>query len=137
MVKKPSTRQVDAARQRIAKLRARLGEIELLCSGSLSERMMKCGKPNCRCATDPSARHGPYYEWGRMRAGKIAHRYVTPEQAKLLRQAIDNYRLVKKTAQGPGGRFRTTHRRSTSGQALIRPNCTRNCDLIRHSKCGM
>lgn len=96
VVKKPSTRQVDAARQRIAKLRARLGEIELLCSGSLSERMMKCGKPNCRCATDPSARHGPYYEWGRMRAGKIAHRYVTPEQAKLLRQAIDNYRLVKK-----------------------------------------
>jgi len=53
VVKKPSTRQVDAARQRIAKLRARLGEIELLCSGSLSERMMKCGKPNCRCATDP------------------------------------------------------------------------------------
>ncbi len=94
--RKPSTRQTDAARQRIAKLRATLGEIDLLCSGSLSERMMKCGKPNCRCATDPSARHGPYYEWGRMRAGKIAHRYVTPEQAKSLRAAIDNHRLVKK-----------------------------------------
>lgn len=96
MVKKPSIRQTDAARQRIAKLRTTLGEIELLCSGSLSERMMKCGKPNCRCATDPSARHGPYYEWGRMRAGKIAHRYVTHQQAKVLREAIDNYRLVKK-----------------------------------------
>jgi len=87
---------MNAARERIAKLRDALGEIELLCSGSLSERMMKCGKPACRCATDPSARHGPYYEWGRMRAGKLAHRYVTAEQAQMLREAIDNYRLVKK-----------------------------------------
>ena len=94
--RKPSTRKTDAARERIAKLREALGEIELLCSGSLSERMMKCGKPTCRCATDPSARHGPYYEWGRMRAGKLAHRYVTAEQAQMLREAIDNYRLVKK-----------------------------------------
>lgn len=96
MPRKPSTRKTHAARERIAKLREALGEIELLCSGSLSERMMKCGKPGCRCATDPSARHGPYYEWGRMRAGKLTHRYVTPEQAKALRQAIENHRLVKK-----------------------------------------
>jgi len=94
--RKPSTRKTHAARERIAKLREALGEIELLCSGSLSERMMKCGKPGCRCATDPSARHGPYYEWGRMRAGKLVHRYVTAEQAKTLREAIDNHRLVKK-----------------------------------------
>jgi hypothetical protein len=26
------------------------------------------------CATDPSARHGPYYEWGHMRGGKLVHR---------------------------------------------------------------
>ena len=96
MPRKPTTQRTDAARQRIEKLRTTLSDIELLCSGTLSERMMKCGKPNCRCATDPSARHGPYFEWGRMRAGKIAHRYVTPEQAKVLRHAIDNYRLVKK-----------------------------------------
>jgi hypothetical protein len=58
--------------------------------------MMKCGKPSCRCQHDPAARHGPYYEWGRMKAGKLAHRYVSPEQAALLRQAIANYRKVKK-----------------------------------------
>lgn len=94
--RKPSPKQTDAARERIARLRETIGSLELLCSGSLSERMMKCGKPNCGCATDPSARHGPYYEWGRMRAGKLTHRYVTPAQAKALRQAIDNHRLVKK-----------------------------------------
>ena len=96
MAKKFAAHRAEAARQRIAQVRATLGRIELVCSGTLSERMMKCGKPNCRCATDPSARHGPYYEWGRMRGGKIVHRYLTPQQAQVLRQAIDNYRQVKK-----------------------------------------
>jgi hypothetical protein len=31
-----------------------------------------------------------------MRGSKITQRYVTAEQAQVLRQAIDNYRLVKK-----------------------------------------
>lgn len=96
MASKTTTARAAAqARQRIEKLRARLGQIELLCSGSLGERMMKCGKPNCACATDPAARHGPYYEWGRMRAGKLEHRYVSAQQAKVLREAIENYRRVR------------------------------------------
>ena len=44
----------------------------------------------------PAARRGPYYEWARMRAGKPTHRYVSEQQAQVLRQAIDNYRLVMK-----------------------------------------
>jgi hypothetical protein len=31
----------------------------LICSGTLLERTRTCGKPNCRCATDLQARHGP------------------------------------------------------------------------------
>ena len=31
-----------------------------------------------------------------MKAGKLVHRYVSPEQAGVLRQAIANYRKVKK-----------------------------------------
>ncbi len=91
----PTQRSVQRARGRIERIRASLAEFELLCSGTLSERMMKCGKPNCRCAVDDAARHGPYYEWSRMRAGKATRRYVTEQQAHILRQAIDNYRLVK------------------------------------------
>lgn len=86
---------VQRAHVHIERIRSTLGQFELLCSGTLSKRMMKCGKPNCRCASDPAARHGPYYEWGRMRAGKLVHRYVTEQQAQILRQAIDNYRQVK------------------------------------------
>jgi hypothetical protein len=92
----PSKRALQRARERIDSIRTSLTGFELICSGTLSQRMMTCGKPNCRCATDPAARHGPYYQWIRMRAGKPAQRYVSQQQAQILRQAIDNYRQVKK-----------------------------------------
>jgi hypothetical protein len=31
-----------------------------------------------------------------LRGGKTTHRYINEQQAQILRQAIDNYRLVKK-----------------------------------------
>ena len=87
---------LEEARDRIAKIQALLSAMDYLCSGTLVRRMMRCGKPNCRCAEDPTARHGPYYEWGHMKGGKLVHRMVSPEQAALLRLAIANYRKAKK-----------------------------------------
>ena len=91
-----SKRAVQRAAERIQAIRAAVAGFELLCTGTLSQRMMKCGKPTCGCASDPTARHGPYYEWAHMRAGKPTHRYVSAQQAHVLRQAIDNYKQVKK-----------------------------------------
>ena len=90
---------IAKARQRIAAIRATLGAMEYLCSGTLLERMKMCGKPGCRCSQDPGARHGPYYEWGHMKGGKLVHRTVSPEQATILRLAIANYRKAKKLMQ--------------------------------------
>ena len=70
--------------------------MDYLSSGTLQKRMMKCGKATCRCQQDPAARHGPYYEWGHMQGGKLVHRYVSPEQAELLQQAITYYRSAQK-----------------------------------------
>ena len=84
------------ARERISRIRDMLANIDYLCSGTLLKTLMKCGKPSCRCQQDPAARHGPYYRWGHMKAGKLVQRYVSPEQAVVLRQAIANYRRVKK-----------------------------------------
>lgn len=91
----PSKRRAQRASARIGAIHASLAGFELVCSGTLSKRMMKCGKPNCRCANDPAARHGPYFQWMHMRDGKLAHRYVTEQQAQVLRRAIDNYQQVK------------------------------------------
>jgi hypothetical protein len=93
-------RRAERARERIAQIRQELSAIELLCSGTLLKRMKTCGSPSCRCAHDPSARHGPYYEWGHMHAGKLVHRVVSAQQAEVLRQAIANYRRLKKLLRG-------------------------------------
>ena len=90
---------IKKARKRIEGIRQALGGIDHLCSGTLLKRTKVCGKPGCRCATDPSARHGPYYEWGHMRGGKLVHRSVSAEQAALLEQAIANYRKARKLMQ--------------------------------------
>lgn len=100
MTKITRPRGASRARERIAQIRQELGAIELLCSGTLQKRMKTCGKAACRCAHDPNARHGPYYEWGHMHAGKLVHRVVSAEQAEVLREAIANYRRLKKLLLG-------------------------------------
>jgi len=84
------------ARERIARIREALARIHYLCSGTLLERTKMCGRPGCACARDPAARHGPYFEWGHMRAGKLVHRQVSAPYAAALRQAIANYRMARK-----------------------------------------
>ena len=96
MPKKRTEQRAQHARQHITQIRQELAAIDLLCSGTLLKRMKTCGSPACRCARDPAARHGPYYEWGHMRAGKLVHRLVSAEQAHLLQRAITNYRRLKK-----------------------------------------
>jgi hypothetical protein len=57
--------------------------------GSLSERTIKCSKSGCACAHDPKARHGPYYSLTHAVGGKTHSRFLTAEQADLVRQQID------------------------------------------------
>ena len=55
-----------------------------------------CGRANCRCAIDPTARHGPYFEWTRRSEGHLVHYVVSPEQAQLIKIAIDNHREAQR-----------------------------------------
>ncbi len=96
MAPHPSDARRRAALERIAQIHDRIRAIERLCSGTLLRRTKLCGKPDCRCATDRTARHGPYYEWGRMKGGRLVHRMVSPPQAALLREAIANYRMLRR-----------------------------------------
>ncbi len=85
----------SAARRRIEEIRSQIDSFDLICSGTLLKRTKTCGKPNCRCAADPKARHGPYHEWSWREGGRLVHKIVTPEQARRLRRAIDNYREIR------------------------------------------
>ena len=91
----PSEQTVQRARKRIAELQAQLAAIDYVCSGTLLKRMKTCGKPACPCTQDPTARHGPYHEWGHMKGGKLVHRHVSAQQAIVLRRAIANHRRLR------------------------------------------
>lgn len=57
--------------------------------GSLGERLIKCGKPNCACATDPQARHGPYFSLTRSSAKHgTRSRRLSAAQADRARQQL-------------------------------------------------
>ncbi len=84
------------SRAKIAEIQRTLSGMEYLSSGTLLKRMKVCGNPRCHCASDPAARHGPYFEWSYLKAGKLRHRTLTPEQAEIMRLAIANQRKAKK-----------------------------------------
>ncbi len=84
------------SRKKIAEIQRSLSAMEYLSSGTLLKRMKVCGNPRCHCASDPVARHGPYFEWSYLKAGKLHHRTLTPEQAEIMRLAIANQRKAKK-----------------------------------------
>ena len=88
---KPSSRRISA---RSHQLRQLISRMDYVASGTLHVRTKVCGKKNCRCATDPEQRHGPYHEWSRSKQGRLEHRVVTADQARLLQKAISNNREI-------------------------------------------
>jgi Family of unknown function (DUF6788) len=88
---KPSTRRIRARSQQLRRL---IGRMDYVASGTIHVRTKVCGRKNCKCATDPEQRHGPYHEWSRSKDGTLLHRVVTAEQARLIKKAISNYREI-------------------------------------------
>lgn len=73
-----------------------LASIGPACPGSLIKRFMPCGKPSCRCAKDPEARHGPYFEWTRKVGGKTVSVRLSRAQAPIYKEWIKNDRRLEK-----------------------------------------
>lgn len=90
---KPSARLL---RQRTASLRRQISAMDYACSGTLHSRTKVCGQAGCRCANDPTARHGPYQEWSRRKDGRLVHSVLGPGQAVLIERAIANRREIER-----------------------------------------
>lgn len=94
MMSSSSRTGLGASEDRIKQLRRQILAMDLLCPGSIVERFNTCGRPQCRCASDPSERHGPYYIWSRRENGRLVQTVVSPDQAKVLQRAIRQHRKV-------------------------------------------
>jgi hypothetical protein len=89
-------KQQKRIRSRTVEIRKAISALDYVASGTLHTRRKRCGRPNCRCAKDPKALHGPYYEWNRWIDGKLVHRIISAEQAEIVERALDNLKEVKR-----------------------------------------
>lgn len=85
--------RLHAAQRDYERIKQQLLEVGFICEGSLVERFMPCGKPNCRCV-DPEQRHGPYWQLSWKQDGKTVSRRLSAEHAALYREWIANRRQL-------------------------------------------
>jgi hypothetical protein len=81
--------------QRFRELKRGIEPLEYFCKGTVLKRMMKCGKAHCACASDPTKRHGPYFELTYKVNGKTVNVKLSPEAAPLYQAASRQYRNLK------------------------------------------
>src|SRR5260370_3090275 len=82
----PDSREIP---ERIRDLATQLAKAKPMRRGSLSERYVKCSKPGCPCASDPKARHGPYFSLTRGVRGRTHSRLIPAAQAELVRRQVE------------------------------------------------
>ena len=81
--------RIATMRRELAGLLAEEGH---LLPGGVIDRMMRCGKPNCRCEADPPELHGPYHQWAYTRAGRRYTRRLTDAQLERYEPDIERGR---------------------------------------------
>jgi hypothetical protein len=92
--------QLRQCRREYARLKARLRAVGFICEGSLVERWMRCGKPNCACASGRRGDlHGPYFQLSWKEQGKTVSRRLPPEHAALYRQWVANRQRLQSIIQ--------------------------------------
>jgi hypothetical protein len=78
-----------------ARIARELAAIGFILPGTVTERMTRCGRTNCRCHADPPALHGPYHQWTRKVAGKTVTRLLTDDQLADYQPWFDNQRRLR------------------------------------------
>jgi hypothetical protein len=114
----------------VRELAARLGHSQPMRRGSLCERYVKCGKPGCRCAEDPKARHGPYYSLTRGVGGQTRSRFLSPEEAQRAREQIATGQQFRRQVEAywgvcEQGADAQLEAREEEGQAKVKKNRNR------------
>lgn len=56
----------------------------------------QCGKLNCKCFSDKTKRHGPYYLWTRKENSKTVTKTLNVAQLRKCKKAIKNMEKLNK-----------------------------------------
>lgn len=81
-------------RQEYDRLKRELRSVGYICLGSVSQRWLTCGTPSCACHSDPTRRHGPYYQWTRKVNGHTEARMLDASLVRLYQEGIQNHQRL-------------------------------------------
>ena len=84
--------QLVARRDRARDRFATLGDLR---PGALSENFRKCGKPNCHCAREGDAGHGPSYVLTRSVGGRTRSVRVRADEVDATRALVEEYQRFR------------------------------------------
>ena len=85
-----SEREQTQRRRRLLREQVRALSLGPLMRGSLVERVRRCGRANCACATDPRRQHGGKFLTVQL-DGRTQALHVRPEDEEHVRAAIGAY----------------------------------------------
>lgn len=77
-------------------VKAKIQALGYVLPGSVVRRVYRCGKPSCRCQQDPSALHGPYYQWTCKIKGRTVGMNVDRHSAPVVKNWIKNDRALRR-----------------------------------------
>ncbi len=77
-------------RQEARRLHQAIAAIDYVLPGTLSRRVVRCGRMGCRCHGDPPQLHGPYWWWTRKVDKKTVTRLLSDEQVADYQQWFEN-----------------------------------------------
>lgn len=90
-----TSHRLATLQRRYRALAAQLAQVGYIAAGSITSRRTRCGNTNCRCHADPPQMHGPYWQWTAKVDGKTVTRRLSPTEAQLYQQWIDNDRQLR------------------------------------------
>lgn len=73
----------------------KLAGLGFVLPGTVVHRQGRCGKPSCRCHTDPPAPHPPFWSWTRKVTGRTLTRRLTEDQLHDYQPWFDNSRRLR------------------------------------------
>ena len=85
-----SEREQTQRRRRLLREQLRALSTRALMRGSLVQRLRRCGRANCACATDPARQHGGLFLTVQL-DGRTQALHVRPEDEPRVRGAIEAY----------------------------------------------
>jgi hypothetical protein len=91
----PTPAQQARAAAIAAQIAEALAQAGFILPGTLTERMTRCGRANCRCHADPPRLHGPYHQWTRKKDGKTVTRILTDDQLADYQPWFDSQRRLR------------------------------------------